>query len=446
LGGAGAATGYAGYPHALGAILIGGILVAILGLLKVGKVGDFFPRAAVRGMLAAIGVIIIIKQLFPALGVASPNGSLLWEASKIPAALLDWHGYTLTVSLITLGVLIGHPFVKWTLIRLIPAPLWVLLITVPFVQIVAPQQVALVEMPDALLGQGGIQWPSFAKLGEAAFWVAVLGVAMVSGIETLLSAKAVDSLDPHHRTANLNKDLLANGVGSSVAASLGGLPMISEIVRSSANIRHGAVTQWANFFHGSFLLVYVLIGSAVIEMIPIAALSTILVFTGFRLASPTTFREMYAIGWLELLLFLVTLVAVLATDLILGIAIGVGSKYLILLASGIPIRSFFKLRTAEHISDDGLRLTLSDAVLFANYLPLLKKIQQAWQTHTTVILDVGQVQYIDHTVMEHLHTLKTAAARQGKQLLLAHVDNLQPASGHPLAARRRKLNALPGTH
>lgn len=437
LGGAGAETGYAGYPHALGAILIGGALVALFGLLKVGKVGDYFPPAAVHGMLAAIGVIIMIKQIFPALGVASPQGSLLVVATKIPAAFLDVSIYALAISLITLGVLVLHPIIRWKPIRIIPAPLWVLLLTIPFAQFVAPQQIDMVVMPKELLGEGGIQWPSFAKISEAAFWVAVIGVALVSGIETLLSAKAVDSLDPYERTSNLDKDLLSNGVGSTVAAAIGGLPMISEIVRSSANVSQGAKTQWSNFFHGSFLLLYLLVGAFLIEMIPIAALSTILVYTGFKLASPKAFQEMYRIGWLELEIFLITLVAVLATDLIIGIAIGIASKYMILLFKKVPVGSFFRLYVEEVPETNALRLACSKALVFSNYLPLKSRMDKALQTHDIVVLDVKAVSYMDHTVMEHLKRYSVIAEKKDKQVLIENIDTLKPVSDHPLAARRR---------
>lgn len=438
LGGAGAETGYAGYPHALGAILIGGALVALFGLLKVGKVGDYFPPAAVHGMLAAIGVIIMIKQIFPALGVASPDGSLLVVATKIPAALLTASGYALAVSLITLAILIGHPRLKWKVFRFVPAPLWVLLVTIPFAQLVAPQQLEMVAMPKELLGEGGIQWPSFAKIGELAFWIAVVGVALVSGIETLLSAKAVDSLDPYERTSNLDKDLLSNGVGSTVAAAIGGLPMISEIVRSSANVSQGAKTQWANFFHGSFLLFYLLVGAFLIEMIPIAALAAILVFTGFKLASPKAFQHMYRIGLLELEIFLITLVAVLATDLIIGIAIGIISKYVILLFKGVPVGSFFKLYAEEVPEEGGVRLACAKALVFSNYLPLKAKMDKALQAHEAVLLDVKAVTYMDHTVMEHLKRYSAIAEKQGKQVLIENIEVLRPVSDHPLAARSKR--------
>lgn len=438
LGGAGAETGYAGYPHAVGAILIGGVLVALFGVLKVGRVGDYFPLAAVHGMLAAIGVIIMIKQIFPALGVSSPKGSLLGVAAQIPSALLELSPYAFTIMLLTLVILVGHPYIKWKLIRLIPAALWVLLVTVPLGQFIGDDQVAMVEMPRKLFGDGGLQWPSFTRIGEAAFWMAVVGVALVSGIETLLSAKAVDSLDPYDRIADLDKDLLSNGVGSAVAAAIGGLPMISEIVRSSANVSNGAKTQWANFFHGSFLLLYVLVGVALIEMIPIAALSAILVFTGFKLASPRAFRQMYRIGVLELEIFLITILAVLATDLIIGIAIGIASKYVFLLLKGVPWRSFFKVHVQEQEHAIGIRLIFSKALVFSNYLPLKTRLDNALEVYDVVVLDVQRVSYIDHTVMEHLQRYAAIAKKEDKRVLIENLESLRPLSDHPLAARKQK--------
>ncbi len=437
LGGAGVETGFAGYQHALGAILLGGIFVALSGLLKVGKVGDYFPPAAVHGMLAAIGVIIIIKQLFPALGVSSPKGSIPEVAAQIPTAFLELHPLTCLISGITLFLLTIHPFIKWKFIRVIPAPLWVLLITVPTGQYIGGEELAMVVMPSELFGAGGLQLPSFEKIGESAFWVAVLGVALVSGIETLLSAKAVDSLDPYKRTSNLDKDLLSNGLGSTLAASIGGLPMISEIVRSSANVSNGAKTQWSNFFHGGFLLLYIAVGSILIEMIPIAALSAILVFTGFKLASPREFRKMYLIGLMEFEIFLITLLAVLATDLLSGIAIGIGSKYVFLLIKGVPAISFFKLSAKENQEGSTVRIMLSSALVFSNYLSLKRRMDDALNQTDILILDVKAATYMDHTVMEHLKRYRTIAQKRGKEVLIENIDVLKPVSDHPLAARSR---------
>lgn len=437
MGGAGADAGFAGYPHALGAIVIAGFIMALFGLLKVGKVGDYFPVAAVHGMLAAIGIIIIIKQIFPAIGVAPPKGEILEVVAEIPAALADLNPYASLLALITLCILIVHPLLKIKLIKAIPAPMWVLLITIPVAFLVGHDNLSLVRMPHSLLGEDGIQFPSFEKIGESAFWIAVTGFALVSGIESMLSAKAVDTLDPYKRTSNLNKDLISMGTGSSVAASIGGLPMISEIVRSSANVNNGAKTQWSNFFHGSFLLVYLLIGVAVIELIPVAALAAMLVFTGFRLASPKEFRHMFKIGLMELEIFLVTLVAVLATDLIIGIAIGILFKYILVIFKGAKPGELFRSRFKVEYSGDKKVIRLSGVQIFSNYLSLKKKLDSGTKNHKELVLDFSNVLFVDHTVMEHLETYARKAEERSVKVTIDNIEGLNPVSDHPLAARDR---------
>jgi MFS superfamily sulfate permease-like transporter len=428
-----------GYANALGAIVIGGGIMALFGLLKVGKVGDYFPSAAVHGMLAAIGVIIIIKQIFPAIGAASPKGEILEVASEIPHALLhNISPYAITIGLMSLAILIVHPMLKVKLIKAIPAPMWVLIFTIPTAMILGTENLKMVEMPHHLLGEGGFELPSFAKIGESAFWIAVTGFALVSAIETLLSAKAVDSLDPYKRNSNLNKDLVSMGIGSSLSAMIGGLPMISEIVRSSANVNSGAKTQWSNFFHGAFLLIFLLIGVVVIEMIPISALAAMLVFTGFRLASPKEFKHMFKIGLMEFEIFVVTLVAVLATDLIIGIAIGILFKYVLILFKGTKFKELFKSNSEIEHRENVEIIHLKGSQIFSNYLSLKKKMDAGVENTDELILDFSKVDFVDHTVMEHLEDYARLAKQKGKDVQIENADQMHPVSNHPLAARDRK--------
>lgn len=438
------------YPSALGAIVIAGIAMVLFGLLKVGKIGDFFPSAAVHGMLAAIGIIIIIKQIFPAIGVAAPKGEILEVAASIPSAFTHINPYSISVASLALLILVVHPYIKLKMVKLIPAPMWVLLLTIPMAAIIGNHNLSMVEMPHHLFGEGGFEWPSFDKIATSAFWISVVSFALVSGIETMLSAKAVDSLDPYKRSSNLNKDLISVGAGSSIAAMIGGLPMISEIVRSSANVNSGAKTQWSNFFHGVFLLIYLLIGVAVIEMIPIAALSAMLVFTGFRLASPREFKHIFQIGLLELEIFIVTIIAVLATDLIIGILIGILFKYVVLLAKGIKVKELFKSNCKLEIKGEQQILHLYGAQIFSNYLSLKKKMDSALNQSTAIQIDFSEVDFVDHTVMEHLEDYARLANQKGKDVFIVNTESLNPVSNHPLAARDRhrktKLSKLTIDH
>lgn len=434
LGGAGVESGYAGYPHTLGAIVVAGAIMALFGLLKVGKVGDFFPSAAVHGMLAAIGVIIMIKQFFPAIGVQPEKASILETAMQIPNALLDTNSYAAIIAIATILILMVHPKINWTPIKAVPAPMWVMIVTIGMAQYFGTDKLALVQMPKDLFGSDGFTLPSFSKIAEGAFWSAVIGIALVAAIESLLSAKAVDALDPYQRKSNLDKDLLAMGSSSSLAALIGGLPMISEIVRSSANVNNGGKTQWANFFHGAFLLVFLLVASSIIELIPLSALAAMLVFTGFRLASPKEFLHMYKIGTTEIIVFVTTLLAVLATDLIIGIGIGILCNYLLFIMGKVSISKLF----TTNITSSSNELHLNGAYTFSNYLGLKKQIDKALTESELVVLNFTNTTFLDHTTIAHLQALQKAAVVDGKILEFSCMEELVPATSHEQSERSRK--------
>lgn len=423
-----------GYTNALGAILVAGIFVALFGLLKVGKIGEFFPLATVHGMLAAIGVIIIVKQLFPALGIPFAKGSIFDLILQLPAKLIATNLECLLVAASTIIILIVHPLIKVKWLQAIPAPLWVLVFSISIASAIGSEYFTMVNMPDNLLGEEGFTFPSFDKILTSAFWIAVTGFALVSSIESLLSAKAVDTLDPYKRQSNLDKDLLAMGLGSSVAASIGGLPMISEIVRSSANITYGGKTQWSNFFHGLFLLVFLLIGVVVIEMIPIAALAAMLVFTGFKLASPKEFKHMYQVGIEQLVVFVTTLIAVLATDLIVGIVIGILVQYIFLFTKGVKISELFKAKIYQKEN----RIELKGSHTFSNYLSLKKNLDIVYKDADKIELNFLDAHFIDHTVMKHLTNYQFIAKQNNKSLSFKNLESLTPLSSHALSSRIKK--------
>lgn len=422
-----------GYSNALGAIAVAGLFVAFFGVLKTGKIGDFFPLPVVHGMLAAIGLIIIIKQLYPALGIPFAKGNLVELATQLPSNFVNINVNATIIASCTLLILILHPFVKVKFIQLIPAPLWVLFFSIPAALLFGIDTLNMVDMPNQLFGEDGFKLPSFSKIVTGTFWVSVVSFALVSGIESLLSAKAVDTLDPYKRQSNLDKDLLAMGLGSSLAASLGGLPMISEIVRSSANINYGAKTQWANFFHGLFLLFYLLIGVVIIEMIPIAALSSMLVYTGFKLASPKEFKHMYKIGKLQLLVFIVTLLAVLATDLLKGIGIGILLQYLLLFTNKVSFKELFKANIQLEKTQEKIIVKLNGSHSFSNYLSLKKQLDKLSKTSNNICIDASKATFINHTVRKHLKSYIAIAESNNIHIELQNFDLLQPLSNHPLA-------------
>ena len=445
----------AGYKFALAAFLVAGVIQMILGFLKVGKFGDFFPSAAVHGMLAAIGVIIIVKQLFVALDytpVAGNGHGILGAIVQIPDAFVNMNPEIAIIALVSIFILVVHPRITFKPIKMIPAPMWVIICSIPFSHIfdlfhehnyklignvykLGPTN--LVNLPEKVIE--GIVFPDFGMIGTGAFWLAVLSISLVASLESLLSASAVDTLDPYHRKSNLNRDVSAMGAGTAVSGLVGGLPMISEIVRSSANIGNGGKTQWANFFHGGFLLVFLLFGKPIIEQIPLAALAAMLIHVGFRLASPSEFKHVYHIGKEQLLIFLTTLVTVLATDLLIGVLAGIVMQVVIHLYYGAPLKYLFKSRFdyAHHQDQDLDVIYLQHSAIFSNYISLKSEIERR-REQGRMVIDFTHVNLIDHTFRTHLQGLIKEWEKEGKKLILANAEHLIPVSDHPLATQVRR--------
>lgn len=442
----------AGYRSMLAAVVVSGILLFILGRLKAGRLGDFFPSSAVHGMLAAIGVIILSKQAHVALGVKPEGKEPLELLAEIPHSIAHMNPEVAIIGLVSLLIMFVLPLFKNRWVKMVPAPMVVVLAGIALGHYfdlehehkylfldgheysIGPK--FLVTLPENLAD--GIVFPDWSKALTLPFLTAVITITLVQGIESLLSAKAVDKLDPWKRESDLNKDLSAVGAGSALAGLIGGLPMIAEIVRSSANINNGGRTGWANFFHGAFLLVFIAAFPTLIHSIPLAALGAILMYTGYRLAAPGHFKHTLQIGPEQLSIFTTTLIVTLATDLIIGVFSGILLKILIHLTRGASFRSLFKpnlhLRY-DHMSDCFV-LEVHDAAIFSNFLGLKKKLDSIpAQAHVRV--DFDKATLVDHTVMEHVYSYKEKYERAGGHFEVTEMGHLVPRSQHPHAARHK---------
>ena len=284
---------------------------------------------------------------------------------------------------------------------------------------------------------GALTFPDFSGVLTGTGIQYIILFSLIGSLESLLSAKAVDQIDPYRRKTNYDADLLAIGVGNTAAAFVGGLPMISEIVRSKANIDNGAKTRFANMYHGMFLLVFVALAPALINQIPLAALGAMLVFTGFRLASPKEFVHMYHVGREQLVIFVATIVGVLATDLLVGIGIGIVVKVLIHLVRGVPIASLFRLRVDIDRSSDGANVAVKDSAVFSTWIGLKKRLE-ALKGEAPVTLDLSGTTLVDHTVMERLREMKKEFEEGGARLEIQGLGGHRPVSEDPTAARLRK--------
>ena len=301
------------YKAALAVGVVAAVLQIFFGLFRAGILGEFFPVAAVHGMLAAIGVIIIIKQFPVALGV-SAGGEPLEMLKEFPRYVEEANPAIAAIGIVSMLIMFVWPMIgkriQW--LKVIPAPMVVLLVAVPMGMVfdllhehsytlqAHEYQLGeqyLVKMPNRLFGMfDDITFPEFSVLAQPKAWKWVFMFFVIGSLESLLRAKAIDLLGPWKRKTNLDRDMVAVGAGNLCAAFVGGLPMISEIVRSKANIDNGARTRFADMWHGLFLLLCVAIIPTILHLIPLAALAAMLVYTGYRLAHPTEFVHVYRIG------------------------------------------------------------------------------------------------------------------------------------------------------
>lgn len=438
----------AGYHRMLAVGVVAGVIQVVFALTRAGALGDLMPSAVVHGMLAAIGVIIVSKQAHVLLGVTPHGQEPLHLLAEIPHSLLNLNPEVFLIGLVGLLVLFGLPLVRAPWARKLPAPMAVLLLAVPlgfYFDLQHPHTYAiaahtyqigpnfLIRLPASLIS--AIALPDFSQVFSAVSLKYVVMFSLVGTIESLLSVTAVDSLDPEKRTSDLNRDLLATGLANVVATGIGGLPMISEIVRSKANIDAGARSHLSNFFHGAFLLASLALVPALLQTIPLTALAAMLIYTGLRLASPREFLHVYHIGAEQLLIFVVTMLVTLTTDLLVGVAAGLVLKALIHVKNGAPLSRFFNAVVAETRQGDTVTLTVHDAAIFTNYLGLKARLQAIDHAVRKVVVDFENAWVVDHTVLAKLDGF--GRTWTDRSLEFVGLDGHEAMSHHPLAARRK---------
>jgi len=463
---------YLGYRLALGIGLAAGFLQIVMGALRGGRLTEFFPLTPIHGMLASIGVIIIAKQSYEVIGVAAPNGAgPLSLLANLPRALGQINPEIAIIGGVSLLILFALPMLTIPGIKRVPVQLVVLGVAILMgmafdlehkhtylfpAQFFGSEQAAtfevgprfLVEMPVVLEAPStAFAWPDFRGLLSPTGMKYLFLFTVIGSIESLLSAKAIELLDPWRRKTSFDRDLMAVGAANLVSSALGGLPMISEIVRSKANIDNGARTRNANLFHGLFMLAFVLLLPGLIHRIPLAALGAMLVYTGFRLASPREFIHTFRIGTEQLVVFLGTIIATLATDLLIGIGVGIALEVMFHLWHGTPLTAMF--RPDVEVVGDGTSqavvLVVKRACVFSNWLSVRSRIVRHLEHNDELTIDLSHSKFVDHSVLSKLHDLAREISADGKRLIVTGLDNHKPLSAHPQAARKQLVAVSAGS-
>lgn len=415
------------FPTFLLAVALAGLIQLALGFARAGSIANYFPSSVINGMLTGIGIIIILKQIPHALGYDkdAEGDFAFWEAGGSNTFTTLWNSVTefihpgaTVVTLISLFILLAweKPAVKKRA-GPIPGALVAVIVSVLANELfksyggdwaIRPEHLVSIPVADSLNGFfQQFMFPDFTQWNNPDVYRVALTIAAVASIETLLCLEAVDKVDPFKRTSNPNKELRAQGIGNMVSGLIGGLPVTSVIVRSSANLNAGARTKMSAVFHGVLIFTSVLFIPAILNLIPLAALAAVLLVTGYKLAKISIFKKMWQSGKYQWWPFIVTVVAVVFTDLLTGVGIGLGASVFAILRGNMKNSYFF--HEEEYHAGDLIRVKLSQEVSFLNK-GSIKMTLDHLPENSRVVIDASDTAYIDHDVLEIIREFGTMKA------------------------------------
>lgn len=405
------------------AVVLAGILQLLLSALKAGTIANYFPSAVIEGMLAAIGIILILKQIPHAVGYdADYEGSISFKGnnentfSALSHALEAISYGAVIISVLSLLVLILWP--KMKRLNLVPAPLIVVVLGVLLnkvfngtgLEIRDEHLVRIPEVSSFNEFRGLFISPDFSQITNPQVWTVAFTIAVVASLESLLSLEAVDKIDPLKRVSPTNRELLAQGVGNIIAGMLGGLPMTAVIVRSSANVNSGGKTKVSAIMHGCWLFLSLLFIPGIINSIPLSCLAAILLFTGYKLARIGLFKKMYKEGWAQFIPFVVTILAVVLTDLLRGVAIGMVVGVFYILRNNL--RNPYCYTIGRNGDKKLITIQLAEEVSFLNKAAISFTLGHL-PKGSDVVIDGSNSRYIDRDVIEIIHNFRHNAYSKG---------------------------------
>ena len=441
------------FNYVLAAVVVSGALQILLGVLKLGRLADIFHTSVIHGILAAIGIIIFAKQIHVAMGTHSDSPSIVQNLIDALVLLPQANPFVLVIAISGLLLLLFHSKTSSRFFHLLPAPMWVIALSIPFVyafNFFENQTLSFLGMayeigPDLLLDipdtiKDSIMHPNFSKIDTLEFWTTVFSMLIITSIESLAIAKAVDKIDPYKRKTDLNKDLTGIGLSTVVAGMIGGLPIIAVIIRSTVNIHNGAKTKWSNMYQGLLLLLFIVVLSPIMRQVPLCAFAILLVYTGFKLASPAVFKQAYSQGTEQLIFFVGTMILTLYTNLLIGLLGGLLLALVThMLLAKLPVAEFFRMvyksRTKLLKRSDGTFDLKIRGI--ANFLGILKidRLVAQIPSGADVNIDLSETRLVGITYMDFLVEYLKAQRAAGGQVFITGLDSHVSFSTHNRALK-----------
>jgi MFS superfamily sulfate permease-like transporter len=416
-----------GFENFLVAVVLAGVFQIILGILKAGVIGYYFPSSVIKGMLTGIGIIIILKQIphffgydmalegnfaFNQVDGENTFSGIFNSLKYISLGSTFIAAFSLAILLLWEKILVkkGKVFklIQGPLVAVVAGIIYVLYSTGNEVFGISSNQLVSVPIPGdipSFFGQFSV--PNFMAITKADIWITAFTIALVASLETLLCVEATDKLDPEKRVTPTNRELIAQGSGNIISGLIGGLPITQVIVRSSANIQSGGKSKMSAIIHGIFLLISVLMIPKLLNLIPLSVLAAILLLVGYKLAKPSLFKTMYFLGWKQFLPFTVTVLGIVFTDLLIGITLGLMVGIVVILIKSYQNSHFLHM---EDISNGKVKykITLAEEVTFFNKGAILKELDQLPED-SYLELDVRKTRYLDNDIVEILEDFSEKA-------------------------------------
>ncbi len=455
-----AITSLGGYENFLVAVVLGGVIQLLFGVLKAGIIGYYFPSSVIKGMLTGIGIIIVLKQIPHFFGYdPDPEGDWAFfqvdgenTFSEIFNTFNNISPGATLIAIIGLSILLLWDKVlskKGKIFQLIQGPLVAVAVGIIFYIMtkghetlsISSNHLVSVPIPDdfsSFLGQ--FRFPNFGAINNPEIWITAFTIALVASLETLLCVEATDKLDPHKNVTPTNRELLAQGTGNIISGLIGGLPITQVIVRSSANIQSGGRTKLSAIIHGFLLLISVILLPTILNMIPLSVLAAVLFIVGFKLAKPSLFVKMFSLGWKQYVPFLVTVLGIVFTDLLIGISLGLTVGIVVVLIKSYQNSHFLHIEDKSN-GKHKIKMTLAEEVTFFNKGAILKELDSL-PKDTQLELNLLKTRYLDYDIIEILDDFSVKAKERNIDIKLVSKRGIveNPTSYIDFFEKRPKSN------